>query len=254
MRLKRLAVILTTFTVGVVFAAAILQAGTPPPALAWADTVFDPRVLSTEPPLPIPPLSAIIGGATTDADALAAVVDHYERNRAKLAAVFTESDDQRLRALYGMYIVHMAAPYNVVTRDWEGEGVLAFADGATAACGVYSQAQAQIYTALGLRWRQVEIDTSWHTLIEAQINGQFEIFDSTANVWTSEPVEALLDGTARQWRAFYTPILDANADDIYRAHIIESDGYYNVIGLRAGLPLWGLYVFPHRIEIIAESD
>jgi hypothetical protein len=40
---------------------------------------------------------------------------------------------------------------------------------------------------------------------------------------------------------------------MYRAHIIESNGYYNVIGLRAGLPLWGLYVFPRRIEIIAES-
>lgn len=251
--LKRVALPLIAFTVGVVFAYAALTIGTPPPALAWSDTVFDPRMLSTEPPLSVPPLSAIIGGAETDTDALAAVVDHYERNRVKLAAVFTESNDQRLRALYGMYIVHMAAPYNVVTRDWEGEGIRAFADGATAACGVYSQAQGHIYDALGLRWRQIEVDRTWHTLIEAQINGEFEVFDSTANVWTSEPIERLLQGTARRWRTFYTPILDANADDIYRAHIIESDGYYNVIGLRAGLPLWGLYVFPNRIEIIAAS-
>ena len=102
MRLKQAAFILTAFTVGVVFAAAILQAGTPPPALAWADTVFDPRLLSTEPPLPIPPLSAIIDGAATDADALAAVVDHYERNRVKLAAVFTATENQAGSALFGL--------------------------------------------------------------------------------------------------------------------------------------------------------
>lgn len=241
------------FPIGIVLAYVALTVGTPPPALAWSDTVFDPRILSTEPPLPIPPLSAIIGGAETDADALAAVVDHYERNRLKLAAVFTEDNDQRLRALYGMYIVHMAAPYNIVSRDWEGEGIRAFADGATAACGVYSQAQAHVYTALGLRWRQVVIDTGWHTLIEAEIDGQFEIFDSTSAVWINQPVERLLQGAERHYRVYYTPSLDANADDVYRAHIIESDGYYSVPELRGGLPLWGLYVFPRRIEIIAES-
>lgn len=252
MRLKRAAFTLTAFTVGVVFAYAVLTVGTPP-ALAWAATVFDPRVMSGDPPLPIPPLSEIIGDAATDAAALSAITNYYDRQSLRLAVLFRETDDQRLRALFGMYLVHMAAPYNVVTRDWEGEGIRAFADGATAACGVYSQAQGHIYDALGLRWRQVQIDSTWHTLIEAQINGEFEVFDSTANIWTSEPIERLLQGTERRWRAFYTPILDANADDMYRAHIIESNGYYNVIGLRAGLPLWGLYVFPRRIEIIAES-
>lgn len=241
------------FPVGIVLAYVALTVGAPPPANVGATWQFTDRVFDAALPLPIPPLSVIIGSAETDAGALAAIVDHYERNRVKLAAVFAESNDQRLRSLYGMYIIHMAAPYNVVPRDWEGEGIRAFAGGATAACGVYSQAQGRVYTALGLRWRQVVVDNGWHTLIETEISGHFEVFDSTSAVWVNQPVERLLQGTERHYRAFYTPSLDANTSDIYRAHIIESGGYYSVPELRGGLPLWGLSIFPRQVEIIDRS-
>lgn len=250
--MRRLAAPLIAFTVGVVFAYAVLTVGTPPPALAWADTVYNPRLMSGDPPLPIPPLSAIIGDAATDADALAAVVRYYERHAAALGRVFAEANEQRTRALFGMYLVHMAAPYNVTPVT--PVTFLDFVRTPTAHCGIYARAQSQVYTALGLRWREVHVDGGWHGLIEAEISGQFETFDSTSAVWVNQPVESLLRGAERHYRAYYTPALDVNADDVYRAHIIESGGYYNVLGLRAGLPLWGLNVFFHTVEIVAESE
>ncbi|WP_178118682.1 hypothetical protein, partial [Pseudomonas sp. SZ57] len=87
---------------------------------------FDNRVLSGEPPLPIPPLSEIIGDADTDEHALSAISSYYNRQSLRLAVLFREDNDERTRALFGMYIVHLAAPYNIVTRAWEGESFLAF--------------------------------------------------------------------------------------------------------------------------------
>lgn len=248
MRLKPIAFTLTAFTVGIVFASVTLQTGTPPPAPR--PPYFDNRVLSGEPPLPIPPLSEIIGDADTDEHALSAISSYYNRQSLRLAVLFREDNDERTRALFGMYIVHLAAPYNIVTRAWEGESFLAFVHGETAHCGAYAQAQRAVYSALGLRWRSVLVDNGWHEVVEAEIDGRYEVFDSTSAVWINQPVEGLLRGVERQYRMFYSPIMDASADDAYRDHLQRG---YSVPELRAGLPWWGLYVFPRRIEVIAES-
>lgn len=248
MKLRQIAPPLIMFTLGIVFAAVTLQTGTPPPAPR--PPFFDSRLMSGEPPLPIPPLSAIIGDAATDADALSAVANFYERHRVKLAAVFRETNDERTRALFGMYIIHLAVPYNTVDWDYQRATLLEFVNAGTAHCGAYAVAQSHVYTALGLRWRNVIVDNGWHGLIEAEISGNYEVFDSTSAVWINQPVERILQGVERHYRAYYTPALDANADPVYRAHLQAG---YSVPELRAGLPLWGLYVFPHRIEIIAAS-
>lgn len=234
--------------VGIVFAYVVLTVGTPPPALAWADTVYNPRLMLGEPPLPIPPLSAIIGGAETDADALSAIVSYYNRQSLRLAVLFREDNEQRTRALFGMYIVHMAAPYNVTPVT--PVTFLDFVRTPTAHCGIYARAQSQVYTALGLRWREVHVDGGWHGLIEAEISGFYEVFDSTSAVWVNQPVESLLRGAERHYRAYYTPALDANAAAVYRDHLQAG---YSVPELRAGLPLWGIAIHPRTAEIVAQS-
>lgn len=249
--MKRLPAFLVGLIIGIVFAAVTLQTGTPPPLPPWTELAYDDRLMSGEPPLPIPPLLEIIGDAATDAAAQTAIRDYYNRQSLRLAAVFHSDNEQRTRALFGMYIVHLAVPYNEVARNWEGETLLDFLHGETAHCGAYAQAQQAVYDALGLRWRNIVVDGGWHGLIEAQIGANFEVFDATSNVWVSEPIERLLDGIAREYRAFYTPITDASVSDVYRAHL---EAGYSVPELRAGLPYWGLYVHPRTLEIIAESE
>lgn len=247
--IKRLPAILLAFTAGIVFAYAVLSAD--PPPKAWAGYVFDARLMSADPALPIPSLTDIVGDAKTDEDAQTSIADYYDRQQPVLAVLFSETDDQRLRGLFGMYIVHLARPYNVVPEDWESWGLLDFLHGQSAHCGLYSLAQKHVYDALGLRWREVVVDGGWHGLIEAQIGANFEVFDSTTNVWIDQPVESLLDGVARNYRAFYSPMMDRTTSSVYRAHAIESGGYYDVYALREGLPRWGLTVHPGRVEIVA---
>lgn len=251
MGVRSLPAILIAFTVGVVFTYAVISAGAPLPARAG--NVFDARLMSADPPLPIPPLSAIVGDASTDADAQAAIAAYYDRQHSTLADLFSETDDQRLRALFGMYIVHLAQPYNVVPEGWAGWGLLDFLHGQSAHCGLYALAQSHVYTALGLRWREVAVDGGWHGLIEAQIGANFEVFDSTTNTWVNRPVEALLGGITRDYRAFYSPLSDRAASAVYRAHIVDSGGYYDAYALRESLPRWGLTVHPNQWSITAES-
>lgn len=248
MRLKQAAFILTAFTVGIVFAYAALTVGTPPPVSVGAVWQYTDRVFVDSPPLPLPPLSEIVGDAETDADALTAIVNYYERQSHRLAFLFAEDSDERARALFGMYIIHMAAPYNATPIT--PVTFLDFVHTPTAHCGIYAQAQAQLYTALGLRWHNVIVDNGWHGLIEAEIDGAWEVFDSTSNVWVSVGVEQLLSGAVREYRAFYAPVEDRAAPDVYRDHLQAG---FSVPELRGGLPLWGLSVFPRQMEIIDQS-
>lgn len=217
----------------------------------WAGVTLDPRIMSGAPALPIPTISEIVGGAATDAAARTRIADYYSANAERLADVFNERSDQRTRALFGMYITHLAAPYNTV--ETAPSTLLEFIAAPAAHCGTYAHAQAQIYNALGLEWQNVIVNGGWHGLIQAKIGQTYEVFDSTSNVWVNQPVQALLDGRSRDYRSFYTPIEDRHAAEQYRDHYTQSGGYYNVLELRAGLPLWGLRVFPTRWEIVEQS-
>lgn len=239
---------LTAFALGLLTMKAL-----EPNEKAWAGVVFDGRLMSGERPLDVPSLREIAGERTDDAAILQAVTAYYAANADRLALVFNEPDDQRLRGLFGMYAVHVSQPYNSVPSGWEEYTLRQFVDADAAHCGLYSRAQGMVYTALGLRWHEVGVDGGWHGLIEADIDGRWETFDATSNVWASVSVGGLVGGLPRSVRVFYTPVWDASADDVYRQHYVDSGGYYSVPDLRAGLPLWGISVHPSRWEITASG-
>lgn len=215
--------------------------------------IGDGRLMSGERPLDVPSLREIAGERTDDAAILEAVTAYYAANADRLALVFNEPDDQRLRGLFGMYVVHVSQPYNTVPSGWDGYTLRQFIDADAAHCGLYSRAQGMIYTALGLRWNNVVVDGGWHGLVEAQIGEGWETFDSTSNLWLSVSVGGLVEGLPRSVRALYAPTVDPDADDRYRQHYVDSGGYYNVFGLRADLPQWGISVRPSRWEITASG-
>jgi len=189
-------------------------------------------------------LASIVANETEQEGVMDALRVYYESNREALASIFDEGDDTRLRGLFGMYIVHLAVPYNVVIVP--PTTLFEFVNAPSAHCGTYSVAQSWIYDALGVEWRIVMVDGGWHGLIEVDVGGSWEIFDSTVNMWIDRSVEQLLAGEVRTYRTFYTPILDENASEIYRDHMA---GGWDVLGLREGLPLWGVSVFPTRWEV-----
>lgn len=241
--------VLTAFALGLLTMKAIKEQGVPTvPAV-----VFDGRLMSGEKPLQVPGLREMIGEAGDDAAALRAVVTYYEANADRLAVEFDETNDARLRGLFGMYVVHVSQPYNTVPSGWAEYTLLQFLNADAAHCGLYARAQGMIYTAMGLRWHEIGVDGGWHGLIEAEIDGRWETFDATSNVWASVSVGGLIGGLPRSVREFYTPVWDANADEVYRRHYTETNGYYSVPDLRAGLPLWGLRVFPSRWEVVGQG-
>lgn len=241
--------VLVTLIASITGTALILQWYAELQPKAWAIQVFDARVMSGERPLPLPALTEIVGDAASDEIALARLVDYYERHRDEIAAAFDEADETRARALFGMYAVHLAAPYNVVERV--PTTLVEFIHTPTAHCGTQPLAQATLYTGLGLQWRIVSVDGGWHGYAEVVVDGRYESFDATTNVWVSRSAGELIAGMRRQYRMFYTPILDAHADGVWRVHM--QDGW-DVLGLRRDLPQWGISVFPAQWEVTAYSE
>lgn len=161
------------------------------------------------------------------------VVAYFDEHRAIIASELSVSHETRLKATYAMYVTHISAPYGS-NNDEPSFQTLITSD--RAHCGIYSMAQFEINQAFGLESRIVDIDGGWHGLVEVRIDGEWEIFDSTVNVWVNTSVESLLDGEPRQYRASYTPIADPNRPDA-RYHLNEG---WNVPELRATLVYWGL--------------
>jgi hypothetical protein len=185
------------------------------------------------PPLPIPPVTEI--APTGD---VADVVAYYTAHEDEVIALFGDAD--RAAALFAMYTAHIAVPYgetepppyalaNYVTRN-------------RAHCGVYSAVQHEMNLALGLESRMLAFEDGSHGWTEVRVNGEWELFDSTTNVWVNHAVEQLVQGIERDYRMFYTPSLDENAPDVYRAHLQEGayPGYYNIPAFRARIPFIGL--------------
>ena len=180
------------------------------------------------PPLPIPPLAEI--APTGD---VAEVVAYWNANADPLTALF--ADEARAKALFAMYIVHVAVPYGETTpppytfAEYTGRD--------RAHCGVYTFVQREISQALGLTVRGYEFTDGFHGWLEVEINGAWELFDSTGNIWINQPMSALLAGAPREYRMFYAPALDDDAPAVYHAHLSEG---YNVPAFRARLPFLGL--------------
>ncbi|MDX2163404.1 MAG: hypothetical protein SF162_18950 [bacterium] len=202
----------------------------------------------------VPTLQTLTRGATTDAEAIAQVVAWFNAEENNLRSLWREENDTRLAGLFTMYVVHISHIYG------ETPYQTSFLDYLTlerSHCGNYSVAQAQIAEALGLEWRLLELSSGWHGWIEIRVDDQWEIFDSTVNVWIDTSSYELFQGAAREYRSFYTPLLDIDRPDA-RLHLDEG---YNMQQLRANMPGFGVYFLPpgeivlsHRIaEVTAPA-
>lgn len=230
---------------GVVFALTIRETTVPK---AWTDHPFSDQSWEEEPPLAIPPLAVLVADAPTDAAAYAAIRAYYAANAPLLAREFRETNSERLRGLFGMYLVHLAAPYNYV--PVLPVTLLDFVSTPTAHCGTFARAAGQVYEALGVHWRNIIVGDGWHGLNEVLVDGRWETFDPTNNLWLSVSVDELIKGMPRGWRTFYTPQTDLNAPAWYRERLMPN---YNMAAIRTSIRQWGLTVSPGQWNILDQN-
>jgi len=190
----------------------------------------------------VPTLHEFARTATSDAVILARAVEYYQLNRDQLQSLWRENHPTRLAAIYAMYLVHISHPYGEATFP---ASLVEYLESPRAHCGTYTHAQAQIGRALGLPVRVIEF-VGEHAWVEVQIDDQWEIFDATTNVWLSRGVTDLLAGGAREYRTFYTPMLDIDRPDA-RLHLAEG---YDMLRLRRRMPMIGIdYNPPGELKI-----
>lgn len=187
-----------------------------------------------ESPLPIPPLSSFTNGRG-DSEAYAAIVTYYDSEHAALALIFNESDDQRLRGLLSMWLSHTAAPYGVLQAA-APTTLTEYVTSPTSHCGLFTRYAVNIGEALGLDARAVLIDGGNHALTEFNINGTWEIFDASFNLWIDASVEELFAGVDRRYRTFYSPMTDPAL--LANSPLYEPTWYK----LRGDIPQWGLSI------------
>lgn len=194
-------------------------------------------VFQREPGPDVPTLQEMTAGATTDDEALAMVVSYYRDNRERLRTLWREENETRLAGIFSMYVVHISHIYGET--DYP-TSFLEYLRQPRAHCGTYSVAQTHIAQELGLTWRMFELTSGWHGWVEILVDGQWEIFDATTNQWISRSGLELLEGTPREYRSFYTPLLDMDRPDA-RLHLAEG---YNMEAFRVDLPGLGLFYNP----------
>lgn len=194
----------------------------------------------------VPTLQEIGAGATTDEELLQRIADYYDVNRERLRGLWRIEDDTRLAATFAMYIVHVSTPYGETRYQTSLVDYLTLT---RSHCGTYSLAQRDIVKKLGLTWREVSLSSGWHGWIEILIDGNWEVFDATTNVWISKSGFDLVNGVEREYRYFYTPLLDINRPDA-RLHLQEG---YNMDNLRSWMPGLGLFYIPPGHLFIASS-
>ena len=209
-----------------------LGAGNAPNQLPAADLLFE-RVPGPD----VPTLQEITAGATTDAEAMAKIVAYYHDNHDRLKTLWREDDETRLAGIFTMYVVHISTIYGETTYP---SSFLEYLQQPRAHCGTYSTAQSHIADALGLTWQMYELTSGWHGWVEILVDGQWEIFDATTNQWISRSASELLQQVPREYRSFYTPLLDANRPDA-RLHLREG---YNMEQFRIDFPGLGLFYNP----------
>jgi hypothetical protein len=162
-------------------------------------------IYSAEPPLPLPTLQILTAGAPSDGAALAAIVDYFNQHETTIRALFHEPQPERLRGLYAMYITHISFTYNspptyATLLDYIGQP--------DSDCSAYAHNQRRISEALGLEAREITISGGTHVWTEVNVGGRWEVFDGTVNVWLNRSGYELERGAVREYRAFYTPLLD----------------------------------------------
>ncbi|MBK8025518.1 MAG: hypothetical protein IPK19_30010 [Chloroflexi bacterium] len=242
-RARRLLVAMTLVAVSVLATGALFRAvydRFPNYQAIAAFPELKPEVRRGDLPLPLPSLRSLVEGRTGEATA-DAIAEYYAAERDSLALIFNETDDQRLRGLLAMYMVHLAVPYAPI-EEFPAD-LVDYVRAPAADCGVYTAYTLQVGQALGLTGRSVLIDMGNHATSEFLIGERWEIFDATFNMWVDQSVESLYTGAQRLYRTFYSPITDPLARPTLSPDEID---WYR---LRGELLQWGLSIYPVPISI-----
>lgn len=194
----------------------------------------------------VPTLQSMTAGATSDDEALQMVADYYEAHKDDLRVLWREDNPTRLAGIYTMYVVHISTDYGETTYP---DSFLDYLKQPRAHCGTYSLAQSEIAEKMGLTWRLLSLTSGWHGWVEIQVDGNWELFDATTNTWIDHSAYDLVKAVPREYRHFYTPMLDSSRPDA-RLHLDEG---YNMQNLREMLPGLGIYYNPPG-EIVASQE
>lgn len=162
-----------------------------------------------QPPLPLPSLREIVGDASSDTLALARIVAYFDTHEAAIAQMFRENNPARLRGLFSMYLVHVSSPYGVSDSY---DSLLGFIAEPMSHCGTRTAALAQIAQGFGLNTRTPVFELIPHAWAEIEVDGHWELFDATVNVWVDHGADELLNGIHRRYRDFYTPLNDPSSE------------------------------------------
>jgi hypothetical protein len=144
--------------------------------------------------------------------------------------VFDESNPTRAAGLYIMYTLHNQHPYS---EEWH--------------CGDMAEEGLRRVLEMGLTARMGTISGGTHAFFEVQIDGQWELFDPTTNVWIDHSAVELMAGLSRTYRAFYTPVLDENRPDFRNRFT------HDLLSLRLLMPRLGLTWQPKAVIEYADS-
>ncbi len=215
------------------------QTATPAPPIAPAYQLVFEYQLGPD----VPTLLELSLGAVDDAAILEQVVAYYEANAERLALLWREDNPVRLAGIFAMYITHISLPYGETPFP---NTITEFVTQERAHCGTYLVPQTRIALALGLTIRTIEF-VGEHAWLEIYVDDRWELFDATTNTWLSRTGVELLEGAQREYRYFYTPMLDINRPDA-RLHFDEG---YNMQRLRQRMPLMGVSYFPPGERIVS---
>ena len=230
------------------------------PAIVLVLTFWGSKVVSQEVSTPVPryelvfehqpgpdvsTLQELSFGAANDAEILERVVAYFEENDERLALLWREDHPIRLAGIFSMYITHISLPYGETPFP---ETISDFVQQERAHCGTYLVPQMQIAVALGLTIRTIEF-VGEHAWMEVYIDDHWELFDATTNTWINQTGVDLLNGVVREYRYFYTPLLDINHPEA-RLHLQEG---YDMQLLRQRMPLMGISYFPPGERIVSPA-
>ncbi len=193
-------------------------------------------VFDAQPGPDVPTLQELSAGLSDDDAILERVAAYYDENKERLALLWREDHPLRLAGLFSMYITHISLPYGETT--FPGS-IVEFTQQERAHCGTYLVPQTRIAGALGLTHRVIEF-VGEHAWLEVYVDDHWELFDATTNTWINQTGLDLREQVAREYRYFYTPMLDRDRPDA-RLHIDEG---YNMPALRRLMPLMGIDYHP----------
>lgn len=193
-------------------------------------------VFEHQPGPDVPTLPELSLGAADDAEILMRVTGYYLQNAERLSLLWREDHPIRLAGLFSMYLTHISLPYGETPFP---STIIEFNQMERAHCGTYLVPQHLIAGALGLTYRVIEF-VDEHAWLEIYVDDHWELFDATTNTWINRTGLELLEGAAREYRYFYTPMLDINRPDA-RLHLDEG---YDMQRLRRRMPLMGIEYFP----------